>query len=47
MIQALIIMHFLLSLSPKGKEKIASIGGNNKAVHYSHELSEEDVSSPS
>ncbi|KAK1779279.1 THO complex subunit 1 transcription elongation factor-domain-containing protein [Copromyces sp. CBS 386.78] len=44
LVQALIIMEFLLSVSPKGKEKIASIKAPNKSVsHSDQQLSEEDT----
>ncbi|KAL2132487.1 hypothetical protein VTI74DRAFT_3730 [Chaetomium olivicolor] len=44
LVQALIIMEFLLSLSPKAKEKLASIKAPNKSVTYSDQvLSEEDT----
>lgn len=39
--QALILIDFLLSLTPKAKKKFA--GKGNKSVLYSHVLSEEDV----
>jgi THO complex subunit 1 len=45
LVQALIIMDFLLSLSVKAKEKLISIPQQNKSVVYQdHVLSEEDVS---
>jgi THO complex subunit 1 len=38
-------MDFLLSLSPKAKEKLANIKAQNKSVMYQEQvLSEEDVS---
>ncbi|KAK4106920.1 hypothetical protein N658DRAFT_503299 [Parathielavia hyrcaniae] len=44
LVQALIIMEFLLSLSPKAKEKLASVKNPNKSVTYSdQQLSEEDT----
>ncbi|KAL2264027.1 hypothetical protein VTK26DRAFT_3331 [Humicola hyalothermophila] len=44
LVQALIIMEFLLSLSPKAKEKLASVKAPNKSVTYSdQQLSEEDT----
>ncbi|KAK3301615.1 THO complex subunit 1 transcription elongation factor-domain-containing protein [Chaetomium strumarium] len=44
LVQALIIMDFLLSLSPKAKEKLASVKAPNKSVTYSdQQLSEEDT----
>lgn len=44
LVQALIILDFLLSLSPKAKEKLATITAQNKSVVYSeHVISEEDV----
>ncbi|KAK4193969.1 THO complex subunit 1 transcription elongation factor-domain-containing protein [Podospora australis] len=43
LIQALIVMDFLLSLSPKAKEKLATITNPNKSVIYAeYKLSEED-----
>lgn len=44
LVQALIIMDFLLALSPKAKEKLASVKAPNKSVTYSdQQLSEEDT----
>jgi THO complex subunit 1 len=44
LVQALIIMEFLLSLSSKAKEKLASVQPHNKAVTYMDQvLNEEDV----
>ncbi|CAK7227876.1 hypothetical protein SBRCBS47491_006717 [Sporothrix bragantina] len=44
LLQALIIMEFLLSLSPKAKEKLAGTNAPNKSVTYSDQtLSEEDT----
>ncbi|KAL2271915.1 hypothetical protein VTJ83DRAFT_1286 [Remersonia thermophila] len=44
LVQALIIMEFLLSLSPKAKEKLASVKAPNKSVTYSdYQLSEDDT----
>lgn len=44
LVQALIIMDFLLSLSAKAKEKLTTIPQQNKSVVYQdHILSEEDV----
>ncbi|KAL2020354.1 hypothetical protein VTK56DRAFT_8483 [Thermocarpiscus australiensis] len=44
LVQALIIMEFLLSLSPKAKEKLSSVKNPNKSVTYSdQQLSEEDT----
>lgn len=44
LVQALIIMDFLLSLSPQSKEKLASIPVVNKSVAYlDHVLSEDDI----
>ncbi|KAK3374880.1 THO complex subunit 1 transcription elongation factor-domain-containing protein [Podospora didyma] len=44
LVQALIVMEFLLSLSTRSKEKIASIKQPNKAVTYAdHQLSGEDT----
>ncbi|VBB87122.1 Putative protein of unknown function [Podospora comata] len=44
LIQALIIMEFLLALSPKAKEKLATVKVPNKSVTYSEKtLSEEDI----
>ncbi|CAK7221053.1 hypothetical protein SCUCBS95973_004365 [Sporothrix curviconia] len=44
LLQALIIMEFLLSLSPKAKEKLAGTNAPNKSVTYSDQtLSDEDT----
>jgi THO complex subunit 1 len=44
LVQALIVMEFLLSLSPKAKEKLASVKAPNKSVTYSdQQLSDEDT----
>jgi THO complex subunit 1 len=44
LVQALIIMEFLLSLSPKAKEKLSAVKAPNKSVTYSdQQLSEEDT----
>ena len=44
LVQALIVMEFLLSLSPKSKEKLAAVKAPNKSVTYSdQQLSEEDT----
>ncbi len=44
LLQALIIMEFLLSLSPRAKEKLASVNIQNKSVTYSDvTLSDEDT----
>ncbi|KAK4176219.1 THO complex subunit 1 transcription elongation factor-domain-containing protein [Triangularia setosa] len=44
LIQALIIMEFLLALSPKAKEKLATVKVPNKSVTYSEKtLSEDDI----
>jgi len=44
LVQVLIILEFLLSLSPQAKEKLASVQTPNKAVIYSdQQLSEEDT----
>ncbi|AEO69581.1 9488df5f-fb33-4ec4-854b-57beee312a39 [Thermothielavioides terrestris] len=44
LVQALIVMEFLLALSPKAKEKLASVKAPNKSVTYSdQQLSEEDA----
>ncbi|KAL2181999.1 THO complex subunit 1 transcription elongation factor-domain-containing protein [Thermothelomyces heterothallicus CBS 202.75] len=44
LVQALITLDFLLSLSPKAKEKLASVKTPNKSVTYSdQQLSEEDT----
>jgi THO complex subunit 1 len=44
LVQVLIIMEFLLSLSPKAKEKLAAVKTPNKSVTYSdQQLSEEDT----
>ena len=39
--QALILVDFLLSLTPKAKKKLE--GSTNKSVLYSYTLSEDDV----
>lgn len=45
LVQALIVMDFLLSLTSKAKEKVASIANPNKSVMFAgHVLSDEDVS---
>lgn len=47
LVQALIILDFLLSLSLKAKEKLATITTQNKSVMYSEQtISEEDVRTP-
>ena len=43
LVQALIIVDFLLSLTPKAKSKLDSM--TNKSVLYSYNISEEDVRS--
>ncbi|KAL1902562.1 hypothetical protein Sste5346_001004 [Sporothrix stenoceras] len=44
LLQALIVMEFLLSLSPKAKEKLAGTNAPNKSVTYSDQtLSKEDA----
>ncbi|KAK0623627.1 THO complex subunit 1 transcription elongation factor-domain-containing protein [Immersiella caudata] len=44
LIQALIVMEFLLGFSPAAKEKLSNIATPNKSVMYSdHKLSEEDT----
>ncbi|KAK0637251.1 THO complex subunit 1 transcription elongation factor-domain-containing protein [Bombardia bombarda] len=44
LVQALIVMEFLLSLSQKAKSKLVGVTNQNKAVMYSeHVLSEEDT----
>ena len=44
LVQALIIMEFLLSLSPKAREKLANLKAPNKSVTYiDQQLSEEDT----
>ncbi|GAB1320823.1 THO complex subunit 1 transcription elongation factor-domain-containing protein [Madurella fahalii] len=44
LVQALIIMEFLLALSPKAKEKLAGVKAPNKSVTYSdQQLSEDDT----
>ncbi|KAK3906484.1 THO complex subunit 1 transcription elongation factor-domain-containing protein [Staphylotrichum tortipilum] len=44
LVQALIVMEFLLSLSPKAKEKLAAVKVPNKSVTYSdQQLSEDDT----
>ncbi|KAJ4292139.1 hypothetical protein N0V88_005766 [Collariella sp. IMI 366227] len=42
LVQALIIMEFLLSLSPKSKEKLATVKAPNKSVTYSDQILSED-----
>ncbi|KAI9786179.1 MAG: hypothetical protein M1839_007589 [Geoglossum umbratile] len=44
LVQALILIDFLLSLTPKAKEKLSDLVSQNRAVLYSHTLSPEDVS---
>ena len=44
LVQALIILDFLLSLTPAGKERLATMNASNKSLLYSDELNEEDVS---
>jgi hypothetical protein len=45
LVQALIIMDFLLSLSAKAKEKLSTARAHNKAVEYlDQKLSDDDVS---
>lgn len=44
LVQALILLDFLLSLSAAAKEKYATLAPTNRAVLYSSELSEDDVS---
>jgi THO complex subunit 1 len=44
LVQALILIDFLLSLTPKAKEKLSDLVPQNRAVLYSHTLSPEDVS---
>jgi THO complex subunit 1 len=44
LVQALIIVDFLLSLSAQGKEKLATVNASNKSVLYTDQLSPEDVS---
>ena len=45
LVQALILMEFLLSLSAKAKEKLSTARAHNKAVEYlDQKLSEDDVS---
>jgi hypothetical protein len=44
-VQALILLEFLLSLSPSAKDKLAALEqANNKSVLYPYTLSAEDVS---
>jgi hypothetical protein len=44
LVQAFIIMDFLLALSSKAKEKLSSIKAQNKSVMYQEQtLSDEDV----
>ncbi|QUC22163.1 uncharacterized protein UV8b_06404 [Ustilaginoidea virens] len=43
LVQALIVMDFLLSLSAGAKEKAAGMNASNKSVIYSDELSEENA----
>lgn len=42
LVQALILLDFVLSLTPKAKAKLADL--TNKSVLYSHVLNDEDVS---
>ncbi len=41
LVQALILIDFLLSLTPKAKAKLSDL--TNKSVLYSYSLTEEDV----
>ncbi|KAH0565656.1 hypothetical protein GP486_000946 [Trichoglossum hirsutum] len=43
LVQALILIDFLLSLTPKAKEKLSDLVSSNRAVLYSHALSPEDT----
>ncbi|KAI9764697.1 MAG: hypothetical protein M1840_008089 [Geoglossum simile] len=43
LVQALILIDFLLSLTPKAKEKLSDLVSQNRAVLYSHTLSPEDT----
>jgi THO complex subunit 1 len=43
LVQALIIIDFLLSLSAQGKEKLATVNASNKSVIYTDQLSPEDT----
>lgn len=48
LVQALIIIDFILSLTPEAKEKLAGINASNKSVMYNEQLDEENVNaSPS
>lgn len=42
-VQALILVDFLLSLTPKAKTKLADLNTPNKSVQYQYTLSEENV----
>ncbi|KAI9167361.1 THO complex subunit 1 [Paramyrothecium foliicola] len=44
LVQALIILDFLLSLSAQGKEKLSTVNASNKAVMYPYLLNPEDAS---
>ncbi|KAH0542175.1 hypothetical protein FGG08_003396 [Glutinoglossum americanum] len=43
LVQALILIDFLLSLTPKAKEKLSDLVSQNRAVLYLHNLSPEDT----
>ncbi|KAH7313313.1 THO complex subunit 1 transcription elongation factor-domain-containing protein [Stachybotrys elegans] len=43
LVQALIIMDFLLFLSPQSKERLATFNSSNKSVTYNEQLSPEDT----
>ncbi|KFA47164.1 hypothetical protein S40293_09610 [Stachybotrys chartarum IBT 40293] len=43
LVQALIIVDFLLSLSPQAKEKLSSMTGLNRSVVYNEQLSQDDT----
>lgn len=44
LVQALIILDFLLSLTSEAKAKLENLNLQNKSVQYAYILSEEDVS---
>jgi THO complex subunit 1 len=44
LVQALIILDFLLTLTRSGKEKLATVQTSNRAMMNSIELKEDDVS---
>ena len=43
LVQALILIDFLLSLTPKEKAKLAELNLQNKSVQYQYTLGDDDV----